>query len=203
MSASFVHRVTVLYAIVLHSIIVTVVLAQMFCRCVLHRPSGTFRRVLHGICSKYLLAMLRLGNYHLFTGDSSLTVFLKAHKLLASWTLQHMTALLVYMSANVICTFFGSSSLAEASLRAGRLAVVNAAVLYAGLHLGFLGDRVGVGVITYRRIHSVVSLIVLMLSAFHVVVAGLDRRNRRELASTHLFALLVRVRRHHSALESS
>ncbi|OAA65119.1 FAD-binding 8 [Akanthomyces lecanii RCEF 1005] len=85
----------------------------------------------------------------------------------------------------------GSLDLTQAGRRAGRLALANAVVLYAGLHLGSLADMVGAQVLTYRRIHSSVSLIVFMLAAFHAIVALLDGKARFQLTTKYLFALLA------------
>jgi hypothetical protein len=97
----------------------------------------------------------------------------------------------MYITANIFCTSFHTSSISEAGLRAGTLSLINIVPLFAGPHLGFLADLLGVSINIYRRIHRSAGLMSFLLTLFHVIVGLTSITPFVIMAGQNLFALIV------------
>jgi len=73
------------------------------------------------------------------------------YSFLGPWSPADGLVQLIYLTANVFCFSFRVSTISEAGLRAGTLSVINTIPLFAGPHLSFLADQLGVSLRTYRH----------------------------------------------------
>jgi hypothetical protein len=100
---------------------------------------------------------------------------LKRHQRIGPWTRATVDVHLIYIAANVFCLGFQASSVSEAGLRAETLSLINAVPLFAGAHLSFLADTLGLSLDLVRRIHRSVGWMSFSLALFYVstvVIAG-------------------------------
>ncbi len=120
--------------------------------------------------------------------------FLSRHRLFGPWTRADVLIHLIYVTANVFCLSFRASTVSQAGLRAGILSLINAVPLFAGPHLSFLADVLGVSVITYRHFHRSAGLMSFCLVLFHVLVAVVGRGSFSISTSKPLFGVIVSSR---------
>src|SRR5258705_6552614 len=78
---------------------------------------------------------------------------IRRHQFLGPWSPADGLVQLVYITVNVFCFSFRVSTISEAGLRAGTLSLINTIPLFAGPHLSFLADLLGVSLRTYRHVH--------------------------------------------------
>lgn len=71
------------------------------------------------------------------------------------------------------------------------LSLINMVPLFAGFHLSFLADLLGVSVSMYQHIHSSVGLMSFFLVLFHVLVAVTSGISFSLATGQDLFALIV------------
>jgi heme A synthase len=83
---------------------------------------------------------------------------------------------LVYIAGNAACLGVGASQLdssasvlLQVGLQAGSLSLVNLIPLYAGPHLDFLADNLGVSRRTIQQMHRSIAAVVMMLTTFHTI----------------------------------
>lgn len=70
-----------------------------------------------------------------------------------------------------ICCFeFWDTTISQAGLRAGTLAMINLIPLFAVPHLSTLADLLGVTLSTFRQIHRSAGVMAVMLTIFHLLV---------------------------------
>jgi len=100
-------------------------------------------------------------------------------------------AQLIYIAVNVFCFSFRASSISQAGLRAGTLSIVNLIPLFAGLHISFLADLLGVTLATFRQIHRSAGVMSVLLALFHVPVAVASRSSFALALPQNLFAVIV------------
>ena len=97
------------------------------------------------------------------------------HRFLGPWSPADGLVQLVYLTGNIFCFSFRVSTISEAGLRAGTLSLINTIPLFAGPHLGFLADLLGVSLRTYRHVHRSAGLMSFALILFHVLVVVFSR----------------------------
>ena len=114
--------------------------------------------------------------------------FLRRHRLLGPWTRSSVALQIFYWATTMFCTFFRVSDLADAGTRAGMLSLINTIPLYAGLHLSFVADLLGLSVRTYIRFHGAVGIMAGALALVHVSVAVSQHTPG---AGAQIYALLV------------
>jgi hypothetical protein len=102
---------------------------------------------------------------------------LNRHRFLGPWSRFTILLHFVYIASNAACLGVGvsqldssASVLLQVGLQAGGLALVNLIPLYAGPHLDFLADILGVSRRTIRQMHRSVAAMVMLLTIFHTVV---------------------------------
>ena len=112
-----------------------------------------------------------------------------------------MLVQLIYIAANITCLIvtisksgLQVSTISESGLQAGSLSLINMVPVFAGPHLSFLADLLGLSMSTYRHLHRSAGIMSCSLTLFHVLVAvashppfGLD-------LPQNLFAVIVSVR---------
>lgn len=97
------------------------------------------------------------------------------HRLVGPWTRAIVALHLVYIALNIFCLGFQVSSASKAGLRAGTLSLINMVPLFAGPHLGFLADMLGLSLISFHRIHRSAGWMSFAMALFHVatvIVSG-------------------------------
>jgi hypothetical protein len=102
---------------------------------------------------------------------------LQRHQRVGPWTqsFSRCTSNLIYIAANVFCLGFHASSVSEAGLQAETLSLINTVPLFAGAHLSFLADTLGLSLNSVRRIYRSVGWTSFSLALFYVstvVIAG-------------------------------
>jgi hypothetical protein len=115
------------------------------------------------------------------------------HWILGPWTRAGVIVQLIYVAVNLFCAGFGASTIADAGLRAGTLAVVNMIPLFAAPHLAFASDLIGVSLKSIRSIHRSAGSMVFLLGLLHVVVVAASNVSLHPDVTRHLFAIIVRV----------
>ena len=95
----------------------------------------------------------------------------RRHRLFGPWTRAGVLVQLVYITANLFCLSFRVSKISEAGLRAATLSLINMIPLFAGPHLSFVADLLGVSLTTYRQIHGTAGVGSFGLLGFHVLEA--------------------------------
>jgi hypothetical protein len=107
----------------------------------------------------------------------------------------------LYITANVLCVGFEASSLSEAGfeavslseagVRAAHLSLVNMAPAFAGPHLTFLADMLGVSLGTFRHIHRSAGVVSVLLLAFHITTVVAARTPFPLQVAQNMWALVV------------
>jgi hypothetical protein len=93
---------------------------------------------------------------------------LQRHQRVGPWTRASVAVHLIYIAANVVCLSFHASSVLEAGLQAETLSLINTVPLFAGAHLSFLADTLGLSLNSVRRIHRSVGWISFSLALLYV-----------------------------------
>ena len=125
---------------------------------------------------------------------------LHRHRLLGPWSRAGVLLKLIYVAGNATCISLEVSqsrpeipTLSQAGFRAGTLLIVNLIPLFAGPHLGFLADLLGVNLSTIRQIHRSAGVMAVLLAAFHTLVAVGSRPSFGLSLPQNLFAVIVSV----------
>jgi ferric-chelate reductase len=92
------------------------------------------------------------------------------HYLYGPWTRFEFLAYSLYVTVNVFCLCFPSWSASEVGQRARTLSLVNLIFLFAGAHLSFVADILGVSLRTYRALHRAAGWMTAVLSAVHAAL---------------------------------
>jgi hypothetical protein len=124
---------------------------------------------------------------------------LHRHQIVGPWSITGIVVHLIYVTVNLFSLIFYSfevSTISEAGRRAGTLALVNMIPLFAGPHLTFLADQLGVPLKTVRHLHRSASLMTFVLCAFHVVVIAASRAPLPLGVAQNLFAVIVSGQSH-------
>jgi len=162
-------EITRIYAIVIGGILVLFVFTNWF------RYISQFIRYLLFFMSKHL----------------AYTYLLRRHRFLGPWTRAEVLIQAIYMTTNLFCLFFRVSKLSQASLRAGKLSLINMIPLLAGPHLSFLADILGVSVTSYRSVHRSGGLVSFTLGLCHVIMTAIGGGASNLISDQHLFELIV------------
>jgi hypothetical protein len=118
--------------------------------------------------------------------------FLGRHSLIGPWTRVSVIGHLLYVAANLFVLCFRPSTVANIGHRAGRLSLINMAVLFSGSPLVYLADIIGVSLRASRRIHRAAAWMSGMLLACHVtimVIMGWGDFNIQKI--DNIFAIIV------------
>lgn len=118
------------------------------------------------------------------------------HRILSPWTRADILIKLIYITVNLFCLGFRTSTISEASLRAGTLSLINITPLFTGPHLGFLANIFGFPLHKYQRLHRSAGLISFTCIIFHVLVVLANGTSFPLSVSEHLYGLIIRLRAH-------
>ena len=110
---------------------------------------------------------------------------------------------LAYLAVNLICILvvelswdgLRAATFSDAGRRASTLAEVNMIPLFAGPHLAFLADRLGLSLKTIRGIHRSAGWMTAALVLLHAMAAASDGPLPLDV-SQNLFAVVVRFLHH-------
>jgi hypothetical protein len=132
---------------------------------------------------------------------------LHRHRFLGPWSRADVLVQLIYIAANIICLIFKVSTMpksdlptfqvstiSESGLQAGTLSLINMIPVFAGPHLGFLADLLGLSMSTYRHLHRSAGIMSCGLALFHVLVAVASQPSFGLDLPQNLFAVIVSVR---------
>jgi hypothetical protein len=119
---------------------------------------------------------------------------LPRNRYLGPWSRAGVLLQAFYIAANVFCLGFGAASLGDAGIRAAHLSLINIAPAFAGPHLSFLADILGVSLETFRRAHRSAGVVSVMLVAFHVTVVVAHQTSFPLQVARNMGALVVCTR---------
>jgi hypothetical protein len=108
----------------------------------------------------------------------------------SSWC-PRTTDQLIYTAVNIFCVGFSVSTISDAGLRAGTPAVVNRIPLFAGTHLAFFADRLGISLRTIRGVHPSAGFMAFSLGLLHVLVIAASNVSLPLNEPRNLFAVIV------------
>lgn len=91
------------------------------------------------------------------------------HRFLGPWSRANGLMQLIYIITNICCLKFWDTTISQAGLQAGTLAMINLIPLFAVPHHNTLADLLGVTIRTFRQIHRSAGVIVVVLTIFHVL----------------------------------
>jgi hypothetical protein len=134
-----------------------------------------------------------LAEYLLMLTSKHLTYpyLLSRHRLLGPWSRAGFGLQLIYIVANILCLSFQTASLSGVGLRAGSLSLINMIPLFAGPHLSYLADLLGLTLRTFRCIHRSAGLMSFSLAIVHVSIAFASRPSFDLNVAGNLFAVIV------------
>jgi hypothetical protein len=114
------------------------------------------------------------------------------HRLIGPWTRFSAIGHLLYVAANLLALCFRPSTIANVGHRAGRLSLINMAVLFAGSPLVYFADIIGVSLRASRRIHRAAAWMAAMLLACHVTIMAIKGWEDFDLQKIdNIFAIVV------------
>jgi hypothetical protein len=142
-----------------------------------------------------LRATIAIARYlsRLVSGHFTFPTVLRRGKYIDRWSRTDVLLLLAYFGANVSCILVRFPGISEAGLRAGMLSLINMILLFAGPHLSFLADVLGVSIRTCRRLHIFAGLVSIVLAMFHAIVGAATKGKFSLEISRNLWALTVGV----------
>lgn len=111
----------------------------------------------------------RLG--HIFFKHLALPYLFRRRRLWGPLTRLDAILYTVYLGGTFTCNILGVSNFAEASLRAGSLAVLHLLPVVFVPQLSIAAEIFGLSLSTYRRLHRVLGFMSIVQSALHVVFA--------------------------------
>lgn len=91
------------------------------------------------------------------------------HRYFGPWSRADVIIQLVYITVNTFCVVFRVPDVSMAGLRAANLSLINMVPNFAGSHLSFLADILGVPLSTYQQIHRSSGIMSVLLLLFHVL----------------------------------
>ena len=125
---------------------------------------------------------------------------LHRHRLLGPWSRADVLVQLIYIAGNICCFEFWDTTISQAGLRAGTLAMINLILLFVVPYLSTLADLLGVTLSTFRQIHRSAGVMAVMLTIFHVLFMLASRpsfpldllQNKFAVVVSSLFAIFLR-----------
>ncbi|PIG82697.1 hypothetical protein AARAC_010893 [Aspergillus arachidicola] len=89
------------------------------------------------------------------------------------------------------CVLVYFPGMTQAGFRAGRLSIINTILLFAGPHLSFVADMLGVSIRTCRRLHVLAGLVAIPLAVFHAIVGAATKGTFSLQTPRNLWALIA------------
>ncbi|KAE8329841.1 hypothetical protein BDV39DRAFT_202786 [Aspergillus sergii] len=94
---------------------------------------------------------------------------LRRGKYIHRWSRADIVLTMMYLGANMTCILVYFPGMTQAGFRAGRLSIINTILLFAGPHLSFVADMLGVSIRTCRRLHVLAGLVAILLVVFYAI----------------------------------
>jgi hypothetical protein len=113
------------------------------------------------------------------------------HPLLGPWSRADVLVQLIYIAGNICCFEFWDTTISQAGLRAGTLAMINLIPLFAVPHLSTLAGLLGVTLSTFWQIHRSAGVMAVMLTIFHLLVMIASQPSFPLDLPENLFAVIV------------
>lgn len=155
-----------IYGIAIGGILLLLTVARL-------RPAlSNLARVLSILMSKYLVY----------------PYILNRHRWFGPWTCAGIIQCLVYGAVNCVVILYNVHTYDEASVRAGRLALVNMTVLFMAPHLSVLADILGISLEACQWIHRAAGWMTCALVTTHVLTIQQDVDPKQ---GEILFAIIV------------
>ncbi|KAB5511125.1 hypothetical protein GE09DRAFT_1274351, partial [Coniochaeta sp. 2T2.1] len=126
-----------------------------------------------------------------FSRHLTYRTLIRRRKFIGHWSWTKALLLLIYLGVNICCLLIPFPGTSQAGLRAGTLSLINMILMFAGPHLSFVADALGVSLGTYRYLHLSAGLVSFVLASFHAVVVTVHLRKVPLDVPENLFALLV------------
>lgn len=113
---------------------------------------------------------------------------LNRHRWFGPWTWADIIKCLVYGASNCVVILYNVHTYEEATVRAGRLALVNMTVLFMAPHLSILADILGIPLEVCQWVHRAAGWMTCTLATTHVLTIQQDvDPKQREI----LFGIIV------------
>jgi hypothetical protein len=119
---------------------------------------------------------------------------LRRNRFVGPWSPADVLLQICYVTANAFCLGFRAESFGEAGVRAARLSLINMVPAFAGPHLSFLADVLGVSLRTFRRIHRSAGVVSVLLLALHVATVVAAKTQFPLQDAKNMWALVVHTR---------
>lgn len=116
---------------------------------------------------------------------------IRRHRYLGPWSWADVLLQLFYITVNAFCVGFKVQDIQIAGLRAANLSLINIIPLFAGPHLNFLADILGVSLNTYRRVHRSVGIMSFVLLLFHVLTVMASRNSFPLRVAENMWGVIV------------
>jgi hypothetical protein len=113
------------------------------------------------------------------------------HRFFGPWSRAAVVLQVCFVLVNAFCIAFRTSSIHDASRRAGRLALLNLVPAYGSAHLSFLADICGVSLRTIQTVHRSAGTMALPLLAFHVAATLAARTSFSLRVAENMWGLVV------------
>jgi len=139
-----------------------------------------------------LLRSVHSYTVHFFLRHLVYPFILHRHRFIGPWTRCYLFFQLLYWGCTLGCTSIGVKTLAQASARAGSLAVIHLVPLFFGGHLSFAADLIGMPLLTYRQVHRSMGIVASVLSIFHVLVNIITGQKLNFQDDFQLYGFVVR-----------
>ncbi|OWT42580.1 hypothetical protein VFPPC_18319 [Pochonia chlamydosporia 170] len=107
------------------------------------------------------------------------------------WSRKNAMLVFAYVAANVACVLVPLPGVDQVVRRLGTLSVVNMLFLFAGPHLSFLADILGLSVNSCRRLHGCAGAVAFLLAVSHSVAGAIAKGSIVLSKPQDLFALTV------------
>jgi hypothetical protein len=121
------------------------------------------------------------------------------HQYFGPWSRADVIFRLFYITVNTFCVGFRVPDVSTAGLRAANLSLINMVPNFAGPHLSFVADILGVPLSTYQQIHRSSGIMSVSLVLFHVLTIIGSRNPFPLQVAENLWGLIVS---HYSNLNS-
>lgn len=118
---------------------------------------------------------------------------LRRGKFFDRWSRRDTLLLLAYFAANVSCILVPLPDIDQVYRRSGTLSIINGLFVFAGPHLSFLADLLGVSLHFCRRLHASAGIMTFLLAIFHSAIAAASRSNMSLENPRNLYALIVGI----------
>lgn len=94
----------------------------------------------------------------------------RRHRMVGPLTRGRFCLVVLFVAVNAFFCAFKASSLAEAGIRIGDIALVNMIPLYFGIHQSFVADLLGLRLYSYRFLHALIALACVLQVMIHSIM---------------------------------